>query len=126
MIIESQTFPCVDYIKKAIQYKYIRIEQFESFQKMSFRNRYIISGANGLSSLTIPVVGGREQKKLIKEIEVDYTTNWRTNHWRNIVSSYSKAPFFDYYKDDVQKLLFSNVKSLFVLNNQILIWVLSL
>ena len=122
--IDSQLFPCVEYIKYAIMNKHVEIEQYETFQKMSFRNRYIIAGANGLSPLTIPIIGGREQKVLIKEVEVDYSSSWNTKHWRNITSSYSKAPYFDYYKNGVQELLFNGEKNLFLLNNKILAWIL--
>ncbi|MDB5245964.1 MAG: hypothetical protein JWQ40_358 [Segetibacter sp.] len=124
LVIENQLFPCVDYIKKVIKTKYVKLEQCESFQKMSFRNRYIIAGANGITSLTIPVAGGREQKQLIKEVQIDYTTNWNTIHWRSICSAYSKAPFFDYYASDIKNLIFSEEKKLFTLNINILDYIL--
>jgi hypothetical protein len=45
---------------------------------MSFRNRYVISGANNTLSLSIPIAGGREQKTLIKEVRIYNVTNWHT------------------------------------------------
>jgi len=122
LVIESQSFPCVDYFKRVIKSKHVKIEQFDAFQKMSFRNRYVIAGANGLVNLTIPVVGGREQKSLIQEVEIDYSNDWPTKHWRTIVSSYSKSPFFDYYAKQIEKLLFSNEKKLFTFNVNIIIF----
>jgi len=116
LIVDCHTFPCISYLKKAIEVKHIKIEQFENFQKMSFRNRYIIAGANGVVNLTIPVRGGREQKRLLKEVSIDHTTDWPTRHWRSITSAYNKAPFFDYYASGVRSLLFSKENFLFSFN----------
>lgn len=122
LIIENQSFPCIDYIKSLSISTYVEIEQYESFQKMSFRNRYVICGANGLIHLTIPLDGGREQKKQIKEIRIDNGTGWQRRHWRSILSSYAKSPFFEYFSQEVQTLLFSEEKFLFDLNFKILLW----
>jgi hypothetical protein len=91
---------------------------------MSFRNRYIIAGANGPCSLSIPVAGGREQKVLIKDIQVDYSGNWNIKHWRTISSSYANSPFFAYYEDAVRNILLSKDKFLFDLNLKILSWLI--
>lgn len=123
LVIECQPFPCVDYIKKLIEIKHIKIEQYESFQKMSFRNRYIVSGANGLQSLTIPVEGGREQKTLIKEVRIDNSTDWKTKHWRSLLSAYSKAPFFEFYSSELKEMIFTEEDLLFSFNIKILNWI---
>lgn len=120
VVIECQVFPSIDYVKKVISAEYVKIERYEYFQKGSFRNRYIIATANGLSSLTIPVAGGREQKTLITEIEIDNTTDWRVKHWRSITSAYRKAPFFDYYAAQISSLIYSSESGLFNFNISIL------
>jgi len=120
--IEIQSFPCIDYFKKAIRMSHLKIERYDSFQKTSFRNRYVIAGANGLSFLTIPMAGGREQKTLIKEVKIDYSVNWPEKHFRSIRSSYSNSPFYQYYENEVKNLLFSNEKYLFDFNIKILVW----
>lgn len=115
-IIENQLFPCIDFIKILVKAKHIRIDAYEHFQKMSFRNRFIIAGANGLVNLTIPVAGGREQRTLITDIEINANTNWAIKHWRSISSAYSKAPFFDFYADEIKTMLFNEDKNLFNFN----------
>lgn len=122
LIIDCQSFSCISYIKKSIEYQYIKIEKYENFQKMSFRNRYMIMGANGIQNLTVPIAGGREQKTLIKDVRIDNSTNWQTKHWRTLLSAYSKAPFFEFYSDDVKNLLFSEEEFLFSFNIKILNW----
>ena len=67
-------------------------------------------------NLTIPIAGGREQKKPISQIEIDYTTNWQTKHWRTILSAYNNSPFFDYYSEEVKEMIFNPEKRLFNFN----------
>jgi len=118
--IDNQLFPCIDYIKKLDEYRYVEIFKYDWFRKRSFVNRYVIAGANGLTNLTIPIQGGREQKSLISEVRIDNSANWQTKHWRSITSAYSKAPFFDYYSAEVKSLIYSSETSLFNLNYLIL------
>lgn len=125
LVIDSQLFPCINYIRKLILYKHVKIEIYESFQKMSFRNRYIISGANNTISLSIPIAGGREQKTPIKDVRINHLTGWQTIHWRTLLTAYSKAPFFEFYSEDVKRLIFSNEESLLMFNIKILQWVLN-
>ena len=120
LIVENQLFPCVDVVKGLSQNKHVKIDKYETFQKTSFRNRYMIATANGVIGLTVPVVGGREQKRGITEVEIDFTDNWPTKHWRGITSAYMKAPFFDYYSEEIRKLLFIDEKNLFNFNILIL------
>ena len=34
--------------------------------------------------------------------------DWKQNHWNLITNAYSKAPYFDDYKDDIMEILFSD------------------
>lgn len=119
-IVEIQSFPCVDYFKLLIKQSNTKIDSYDTFRKMTFRNRYVIAGGNGLINLSIPVAGGREQKTLITYVEIDDTINWRVKHWRSITSSYSRSPFFDYFKDEIKSMLFLEEKCLFNYNISIL------
>ncbi len=123
-LIEIQLFPSISYFKILENYKNIEIESCESYKKNSFRNRYIISGANGLINLTVPIAGGREQKTLIKDVQIDYSENWQLKHWRAIVSSYNKSPYFEYYRYDLENLIFTKESHLFNYDLIILKWCL--
>lgn len=72
---------------------------------MSFRNRCLVAGANGVQALTVPVEGGREQKAIYKDIRIDEREDWRKRHWRTLFSAYGKAPFFEHYGADLEALL---------------------
>lgn len=100
-------------------YEEIYIEQFEHFNKQTYRNRCVILGGNGPIQLVVPVVKGRGRKILIKDLEISYDTDWQRNHWRTIFSAYSSSPFFEYYKDDVRPFFESKHKFLFDFNLQI-------
>lgn len=123
LLIDCQLFPSVCYIHNLSSHNYVTIEKYDNFKKISFRNRYIIAGANGIQNLTVPIAGGREQKALMKDIKIDNSTNWQTKHWRSLVSAYNKAPFFEFYSEDVKALLFSKEKFLFSFNMEILKWI---
>src|SRR3954453_12521101 len=100
LVIDLHCFPSIDYFKILSRYKYVILEKYENFKKSTFRNRFHIATANGVIPLTIPIAGGREQKVPIKGVVIDNGRDWRTSHWRSIVSAYKKAPFFEYYCED--------------------------
>jgi hypothetical protein len=71
---------------------------------MSFRNRCRITGAEGVVDLSVPIAGGRDQKTVMKEVRIAAGRSWQAQHWKTIVSCYSRSPWFDYYRDGLQKL----------------------
>jgi len=95
------------------------VEKFEHYQKQSYRNRCYINTATGVRPLIIPVVH-KAGKSLMKDIEIDHTQKWLNNHWRTIQSAYGKAPFFEYYQDDLHKTLFKKHTYLYDLNKDLL------
>lgn len=123
LLVDNQCFPGIDYIRKTTEFKYLIFDKYVGFRKMSFQNRYVISGANNLINLTIPIKGGREQKTLIKEVRIDNSENWQIKHWRSLISAYNKAPFFEFYAADIERLLFSSEEFLFSFNMNVLEWI---
>ncbi len=122
IVVESQYFPCVNYMKALSESEVCCIEQWEMFRKMSFRNRCVIVGSNGLINLTIPVEGGRNNKQLMKDVRISYTENWQSQHWKAIVSSYAKAPFYEYYNMYVEELIKKHHTFLLDKNMELLMW----
>lgn len=102
LIIDTQYFAPVIIYKNSIEQKYITIEQYEHWQKLGFRNRCVIAGANGLINLSIPVAGGRHSKHLIRDVKIDNNAPWQMIHWRSIISAYNRSPWFDQYKDEIE------------------------
>ena len=102
ILLSTAYFPPVQYYAKIISSTEAYIEQFENFQKQTYRNRCVILGGNGPVSLVVPVVKGRGPKTLIKDLKISYDTEWQRNHWRTIFSAYNSSPFFEFYKDDIK------------------------
>jgi hypothetical protein len=123
LIIENQYFGCVNYYSNLFSVSNILIEQCESYQKASFRNRCIIAGANGLINLTVPLENGREQKKLIKEVKISNRDNWQQQHWRSIFSCYGNSPFFEFYRDWLELFYKKEFLWLFDMNLEVLFWI---
>jgi len=113
LVTEIQYFPPVSFYKNLNGYSHIIFEQYETYQKMSFRNRTLVAGANGIISLSIPLEKGRDQKMRIKEVRIDKRKNWQAQHWKSIESSYNRSPWFDHYREDLIALFQKRVSHLF-------------
>lgn len=122
-IIDNQYFGCIDYCSTLFLSKHIEIEQYDRWEKASFRNRCMVATANGMVNLTVPVESGRNQKTVFKEVKIDYSHNWQQQHWRTLVSAYNKSPFFEYYQQSVERLLTQKHSFLFDLDLEILNWI---
>ena len=69
----------------------------QSIAKKSYSNRTIILMANGLQTLTVPLIGGRGSKTLFDEIEISYAENWIAKHKMALQSAYAKSPYYEFY-----------------------------
>lgn len=119
--IENQYFPCINWFKSLKHVSYISLLSDERWQKMSFRNRCVIAGSNGLIQLSVPVEHGRNQKIAFRDIKIDYRgANWQLQHWRTIVSCYNRSPFFEYYADGLSQFFEKKHVFLYDLNQNII------
>ncbi|KAI9432801.1 WbqC-like protein family-domain-containing protein [Russula earlei] len=122
LVIENQYFGCVNWTSALFTHTDVKIEQCENYQKMSFRNRCVIGGSNGLIHLTIPVQGGRDKKQLLKDTRIDNRERWQQQHWRSIFSCYGRSPFFEFYRDGIEQFFTKEYVFLNDLNTGILHW----
>ena len=77
ILVNTAYFPPVQYFSKIKECSEILIEQYESYGKQSYRNRCDIMTANGIMTLSVPVVKGASIKILTKDVQIDYSTNWQ-------------------------------------------------
>jgi hypothetical protein len=120
--IESQYFGSVQYIKQIATANSAVIDIHEPFKKMSYRNRTTIVSAQGPLLLTVPLQNGRDQKLPIHEVKISYTENWPSKHIKALSSCYKRSPFFEYYEDELSRLLITEYPYLLDLNMQIVEW----
>ena len=90
----------VEYYLQMNTHPQVIIEQHCNYVKQTYRNRCVIASANGLQTLSIPIVKPDSPKCLTKDIRIAEHGNWRHLHWNAIVSAYNSTPFFEYYADD--------------------------
>ena len=99
-LLQTTYFGPIQWYQKLYRYDHCLIEQYDSYQKQTYRNRCVIATANGPQALTVPVEG-RNEKCLVKDLRISDHNNWRRIHWNALLSAYSESPFFDYYADDI-------------------------
>jgi len=100
-VIELQYLPQPIYFAILLKESQLKIDLYEHYVKQSFRNRCHILSGNGVHSLSVPVIGGNK-KTIAKDIQIDYSQKWLNRHWRAIQSAYGKAPFFEFYADELR------------------------
>ncbi|MES2647163.1 MAG: WbqC family protein [Bacteroidota bacterium] len=119
-----QYFGCIYFYIDLIKGKHLILEQYESFQKMSYRNRCQVLGPGKVLDLSVPLIGGRDQKSLISSVRIDNGQPWQVQQWRTLESCYNRSAFFIHYKDELQTLLFTSFELLWELNLATIKWVL--
>jgi hypothetical protein len=104
---------------EALMSESVTIEQMESFEKQTFRNRCLIRDAKGeLVRLTVPV-GKVEHKQLTRDIQISYQTRWQHQHWITLVSAYQHTPYFMYFADYLRPFYEKEYKWLLDLNDEL-------
>ena len=104
LIVDLQYFAPVIIYKKLTDVSNVIFEQYEHFEKMSFRNRAVVAGANGPVNLSIPLEQGRNQKTLVKDVRISNRENWQARHWKTILSAYGRSPFLEYFVPGLEDL----------------------
>ena len=103
-LLQTTYFGPIQWYQKLNRYDHCLIEQYDSFQKQTYRNRCIIATANGIQALTVPVVHSpltSHYSTLVKDLRISDHNQWRRVHWNALQSAYSESPFFEYYADDL-------------------------
>ncbi|TRZ83132.1 MAG: hypothetical protein D4R91_01520 [Sediminibacterium sp.] len=104
ILTDYQYFGPICFIELVYKQNQLCFDKEGAFTKMSFKNRMVILSAQGPLNLTIPIVGGREQKTAIKDILIAYVAPWQAQHYKAIKTCYKRAPYFEYYEADLEKL----------------------
>ena len=106
-LLQTTYFGPIQWYQKLYRYDHCLIEQYDSFQKQTYRNRCVIATANGVQALTVPVEHTNlspltsHLSPLVKDLRISDHNQWRRVHWNALQSAYSESPFFEYYADDL-------------------------
>jgi WbqC-like protein family len=101
IVFELQYFPPVSFFSTLFEESYFYLDTYEIYRKMSFRNRCLIAGAQGIISLSVPLQQGRNQQLPINEVRISDAEKWQLRHFKSIRSAYNRSPFFDFYQDEL-------------------------
>ena len=117
MVLPTAYLPPLSYLQ-ALMSEPVTIEQMETFEKQTFRNRCLIRDTKGeLVRLTVPV-GKVEHKQLTRDIQISYQTRWQHQHWITLVSAYQHTPYFMYFADYLRPFYEKEYKWLLDLNDE--------
>ena len=100
ILLSSAYLPPVQYFAHLQSAEQVWIEQYDHYQKQTYRNRCVIAAPDGPLSLTVPIEKPNTPKAFMRDIRISDHGNWRHLHWNAIESAYNHTPFFEYYKDD--------------------------
>lgn len=100
-ILQTTYFGPIQWYQKLHRFDHCMIEQYDSYQKQTYRNRCLIATANGVQALTVPVEHNND-RMLVKDLRISDHNQWRRIHWNALQSAYSESPFFEYYADDIR------------------------
>jgi hypothetical protein len=101
---DLQYFGSIHFVKTLMENRNVVFDLDAPFTKMSFKNRMVIVTSQGPLMLTIPIVGGRDQKTPINDISIAYDIPWCAQHLKSINTSYKRAPYFEYYEQSLHAL----------------------
>lgn len=95
----------------------VYIEACENFQKQSYRNRCRFYAADGVQTLSFPIVHeGGTHKQPISETKIAWSKPWLQQHKRAIISAYRTSAYFEYYQDEIFDIMDRQRENLFELN----------
>ena len=110
-------FPCISYIACFLADEHPCIEVFETYHKQTYRNRCRVMTANGVQSLSVPVVKVNGNHTMTKDVAVSYVEPWQQIHRRCLESAYRASPYFDHYHDFLKPVFETRFDKLIDLND---------
>lgn len=116
-IFPTAYLPSIEYVSLFLKTEDASIELFETYQKQSCRTRTNVMTANGIQTLTIPVIKTNGNHTLTKDIEISYKESWQQIHLRCLESAYRKSAYFDYYFPYFEKIYKQKFNTLVELND---------
>ena len=116
-LLSTTYFGPVQWYQKLYRAEHVWIEQWESFQKQTYRNRCVIANPNGVQALPVPII--RRESQRVQHIRISDHGNWRHLHWNALQSAYGESPFFEYYQDDFRPFFTERWEFLYDFNEAI-------
>lgn len=125
-LMSSAYLPPVEYFSVISNAGEILVEREENYLKQTYRNRCYILSAHGPQLLTVPVYLGSVHKTPVRDIRIDYSKRWQQVHLRAITASYNASPYFQFYFENIEKIISKQTRFLLDLNMELTVQVLNM
>ena len=119
ILVSTAYLPPVEYFSRISVADEILLEREENYLKQSYRNRCYILSAHGPQILSVPVYLGSLHKTHVKDIRIDYSKRWQQVHLRAMIASYNSSPYFEFYFENIEKIISANHDFLLDLNMEL-------
>ena len=116
-LFSTAYFPCISYMARFLAENEPVIEVCETYHKQTYRNRCRVMTANGVESLSVPVVKVNGNHTMTKDIVISYKEHWQQIHRRCLESAYKASPYFDHYYDTLKPIFETRFERLIDLND---------
>ena len=110
-------FPCISYMAHFLSDEAPVIEVCETYHKQTSRNRCRVMTANGVESLSVPVVKVNGNHTMTKDMTISPIEPCQHIHSRCLESAYKAAPYFDHYFDYLRPIFEGHFERLIDLND---------
>ena len=125
-LFSTAYFPSISYMARYLQEDAPIVEIWETYHKQTYRNRCRVMTANGVESLSIPVIKVNGNHTMTKDMIISPTEPWQHIHSRCLESAYKAAPYFDHYYHHLQPIFENRFERLIDLNDAALLAILKM
>ena len=116
-IFSTAYFPCISYMARFLAEDEPVVEIWETYHKQTYRNRCCVMTANGVESMSVPVVKVNGNHTMTKDVMISPIENWQHIHSRCLESAYKASPYFDHYYDYLRPIFEGHFERLVDLND---------
>jgi hypothetical protein len=121
LLLSTAYFPPVEYFAYLVAYDKVAVDLHETYTRQTWRNRCRLVTGNGVADITVPVEKPMGNHTPTNRVLISNHIQWKKSHWRTIHSAYRNAPYFIYYSDRIEDLIYhSETEFLSELNKAIL------
>ena len=113
LVLSALYLPPISYFKVvASNAGAILIDKHENYVKQSYRTRAVIGTASGTLKLIIPIRHIGNQRRVMKDVQIENDFQWQRLHWLSLQTAYRSSPYFEFYEDEFYHLFHGEEKFL--------------
>ncbi len=116
-LFSTAYFPSISYMARFLAEDEPVVEIWETYHKQTYRNRCRVMTANGVESLSVPVIKVNGNHTMTKDMTISPIEPWQHIHSRCLESAYKASPYFDHYYDYLKPIFEGRFERLVNLND---------